>query len=95
MTDSVAMDADKTLWCEVLLRALQDLQGVALLEERNHAPLLAKAASDWFVSRNESVGSLIWICGHLGLDAEAIRDHVLKRAEIEPGRNSQAGKRAA
>lgn len=63
-------EPEQNLWSSVLTLAMQDLSG---------ADHLAKPARAWFVSRNTSLGSLIWICDQLGLDPDAVRQKVLRR----------------
>ena len=63
-------EPEQTLWMAVLTLAMQDLSGPAL-----HA----KPARAWFLSKNTSLGSLIWICDQLGLDPAAVRQKVLRR----------------
>ena len=67
-------EPEQTLWTSVLSLAMQDLSGP------DH---LAKPARAWLVSRNTSLGSLIWICDQLGLDPDAVRQNVLRRRASE------------
>ena len=62
-------DAEQKLWGNVLLQALTDLSGL---------DSFARSARLWFSSRDESIGSLAWICHHLSLDPDAVRQRVLK-----------------
>jgi hypothetical protein len=62
-------DAEQKLWANVLLQALADLSG---------RDPFARSARMWFLSRDESIGSLAWICHHLSLDPDAVRQRVLK-----------------
>jgi hypothetical protein len=64
-------DAEQKLWGNVLLQALTDLSG---------RDPFARSARLWFSSRDESIGSLAWICDHLSLDRDAVRQRVLKGA---------------
>lgn len=64
-------DPEQKLWGNVLLQALADLSG--------REPL-AKSALRWFSSRDESIGSFAWVCYHLSLDPDAVRERVLQRA---------------
>jgi hypothetical protein len=67
-------EPEQSLWMSVLTLAMQDLAG---------ADHLAKPARAWLVSRNTSLGSLIWICDQLGLDPDAVRQKVLRRRAPE------------
>lgn len=62
-------EAEQKLWGNVLLQALTDLSG---------RDMFARSARLWFSSRDESIGSLAWICHHLALDPDAVRQRVLK-----------------
>jgi hypothetical protein len=64
-------DPERKLWAHVLLQALADLG--------NHDPI-ARPARFWFTSKNDSVGSFIWICHQLSLDPAAVRERVLRDA---------------
>ena len=64
-------DPEQKLWSNVLMQALSDLSG--------REPL-ARSARLWFSSRDESIGSLAWVCHHLSLDPEAVRQRVLRQA---------------
>lgn len=64
-------DPELKLWSNVMLQAFTDLSG--------REPL-ARSARLWFSSRDESTGSLAWICHHLSLDPEAVRQRALRRA---------------
>ena len=62
-------DPEQKLWSNVLLQALTDLSG--------REPL-AKSARRWFSSKEESIGSFAWVCNHLSLDPDAVRERVLQ-----------------
>jgi hypothetical protein len=78
-------EPEQTLWMSVLTLAMQDLSG---------PPLHAKPARAWFLSRNTSLGSLIWICDQLGLDPNAVRQRVLRR-QVSLKEQSQSVTQAA
>jgi hypothetical protein len=63
-------EAEQKLWANVLMQALTDLSG---------RDPIARSAQLWFLSRDESIGSLAWICHHLSLDPDAVRQRVLRR----------------
>ena len=63
-------EPEQTLWMSVLTLAMQDLSGP------DH---LAKPARAWVCSRNNSLGSLIWICDQVGLNPDAVRQKLLRR----------------
>jgi len=67
-------EPEQMLWISVLTQALHDLSG---------PDLLAKPARAWLSSSNTSLGSLIWICDQLGLDADAVRQNVRRRPVAE------------
>jgi hypothetical protein len=63
-------EPEQTLWMSVLTLAMQDLSGP------DH---LAKPARAWISSRNNALGSLIWICDQVGLNPDAVRQKLLRR----------------
>ena len=63
-------EPEQTLWMSVLTLAMQDLSGP------DH---LAKPARAWICSRNNALGSLIWICDQVGLNPDAVRQKLLRR----------------
>ncbi len=66
-------EAEVELWRAVLLRSAEDLAGrdaAAAPEKRRHAQLRARA---WFSSHEFSVGSFLWVCDIVGLDADYLR----------------------
>ena len=64
-------DPERKLWAHVLLQALADLG--------NHDPI-ARPARYWFTSKDDTIGSFIWICHQLSLDPAAVRERVLRDA---------------
>jgi len=83
-------DAERKLWANVLLQAQTDLSG---------RDPIARSARLWFCSRDDAIGSFIWVCHHLSLDPEAARGKVLAQP-TRKGRESlktaaQATDRAA
>jgi hypothetical protein len=83
-------DPEQKLWGNVLLQALADLSG--------REPL-AKSARRWFSSKEESIGSFAWVCYHLSLDPDAVRERVLLHADARRPRSldhtAEATNRAA
>lgn len=81
-------EPEQTLWMSVLTLAMQDLSGP------DH---LAKPARAWICSKNNSLGSLIWICDQVGLNPDAVRQKLLRRraAEIAAKEQSAAVHQAA
>ena len=76
------------LWWAVLVQASYDVQ-LSRTKRKNLAklkdPQQRKAytrhydsAMAWFHSKNENVGSFLWVCSNLGLHSETIRCMVLK-----------------
>jgi hypothetical protein len=61
-------DAERKLWANVLLQAQTDLSG---------RDPIARSARLWFSSRDDAIGSFIWICHHLSLEPDAARQSVL------------------
>lgn len=61
-------EPERKLWAYVLLQAVTDLKG---------GDLAARSARAWFISRDKTVGSLEWICHHMSLDPDAVRESVL------------------
>ena len=81
-------EPEQTLWMSVLSLAMQDLSGP------DH---LAKPARAWLCSKNNSLGSLIWICDQIGLNPDAVRQNVLRRraAAMAPKEGAGAVSQAA
>jgi hypothetical protein len=67
-------EPEQTLWMSVLTLAMQDLSGP------DH---LAKPARAWICSKNNALGSLIWICDQVGLNSDAVRQRLLRRRAAE------------
>jgi hypothetical protein len=64
-------DPERKLWAYVLLQAHADLGG---------RDPLARSARLWFTSKDDSIGSFTWICHHLSLEPDAVRQRVLRQA---------------
>jgi hypothetical protein len=81
-------EPEQTLWMSVLSLAMQDLSGP------DH---LAKPARAWLCSKNNALGSLIWICDQIGLNPDAVRQNVLRRraAAMAPKEHAAAVNQAA
>ncbi len=62
-------DPERKLWAYVLLQAQSDI---------NARDAIARSARRWFCSRDDCIGSFIWICNHLSLDPDAARQRVLR-----------------
>jgi hypothetical protein len=73
-------DPERKLWANVLLQAQTDING---------RDPVARSARRWFTSREDSIGSFIWICHHLSLDPDAARQRVLRDANKQQRRESQ------
>jgi hypothetical protein len=67
-------EPERKLWAYVLLQAITDLNG------RDFA---ARSARAWFSSKDDSIGSLNWICHNLSLDPDAVRHSVLRKKAAE------------
>jgi hypothetical protein len=79
-------EPEQTLWMSVLSLAMQDLSGP------DH---LAKPARAWLCSKNNSLGSLIWVCDQLGLNPDAVRQNVLRRRRAAMAQKDGAVNQAA
>lgn len=64
-------DPERKLWAYVLLQAHADLCG---------RDPLARSARLWFTSKDDSIGSFTWICHHLSLEPDAVRQRVIRQA---------------
>jgi hypothetical protein len=64
-------DPERKLWAYVLLQAHTDLGG---------RDPLARSARLWFTSKDDAIGSFTWICHHLSLEPDAVRQRVLRQA---------------
>jgi hypothetical protein len=67
-------DPEQKMWACVLLQALADLS--------SRDPF-ARSARLWFSARDNSIGSLTWICHHVSLDPDAVRQRVLRDATLK------------
>lgn len=69
----------RNLWTAVLNQAVRDLNGVPDWRDKYSVyarPLRREQAAAWFDSANRNVGSFLWICDTLMLDASGIRARV-------------------
>ena len=64
----------KRLWSAVLNQAIKDAQ-------ENHS-IYAEDARAWFCSKNQAIGSFIWICMILDLDPDTFRSVYQEREAI-------------
>ena len=62
-------DPERKIWAYVLLQAQSDLGA---------RDSIARSARLWFCSRDDAIGSFTWICHHLSLEPNAVRQRVLK-----------------
>lgn len=82
------------LWAAVLLQAIDDyrykpkiftavINKVKVQAQKNdtYKRALKRGVGIWFRSDDADVGSFVWICELLGLDADVVRDKVLKPRE--------------
>ncbi|HEY1236452.1 MAG TPA: hypothetical protein VGH22_23950 [Candidatus Binatia bacterium] len=83
-------DPERKLWANVLLQAQSDISA---------RDPIARSARRWFCSREDSIGSFIWVCHHLSLDPDAARERVLRnsnnKARAAMNDVTQADNRAA
>ena len=83
-------DPERKLWAYVLLQAHADLSG---------RDPLARSARLWFTSKDDSIGSFTWICHHLSLEPDAVRQRVhrdaVQKMQESIGDLAQATNRAA
>jgi hypothetical protein len=70
-------DNCRSLWLEVMHRALDDLHGT-----RNWTPpdRVRRDALEWFVSESHAIGSFRWTCSVLELSPDAVRKAIPNRA---------------
>jgi len=71
------------VWCAVLMQAVCDLRGQASDLPPDCRDAARRAAWGWIVSRNMHVGSFLWVCEQLDLDADAVRLAVLRSSADE------------
>ena len=67
------------LWLAVLKRAVEDLAGHCLFEERVR---IQQEITRWFTSQQKSQGSFEWTCQLLGIDSGATRRAILRRQQV-------------
>jgi hypothetical protein len=77
------MTSEIILWSRVLLQAMWDLAGIRANLPKRELPRLQRRTRAWFLSREESLGSFIWICHILSLEPDAVRSRVLSKSKAE------------
>jgi hypothetical protein len=77
------MTSEIILWSRVLLQAMWDLAGIRANLPKRELPRLQRRTRAWFLAREESPGSFIWICNILALEPEAVRSRVLSKSKAE------------
>lgn len=69
-TDGDVMgDPCKRLWTAVLKRAVKDVH------DNGTTSVISQGTRAWFGSKNQGVGSFLWICSMLDLNPEFVRKH--------------------
>jgi hypothetical protein len=63
------MDGNRLLWAAVLERAVLDLD---INPEITNNDLIINRTKNWFISKNENLGSFIWICNTLDIDHKKV-----------------------
>ena len=67
----------KELWTAVLILAIEDALGkVHQIPQITQKVRIIESAQTWFKSKNENVGSFLWICIILDLDPSNIRKYL-------------------
>lgn len=67
------------LWTQVILQAINDLD-----ERTSLTPGSAKdSAREWFASESDAVGSFIWTCQIINVDATFIRSQLAKKQRMK------------
>lgn len=79
---------EANLWLYVLLLALQDL---ASTEQTPKARYWRRQAEFWVSSGSDEVGSMIWICQHVGLDQEYLQSFIERHRDAIPGNRERVG----
>jgi hypothetical protein len=64
---------ERRLWAAVLIQAVKDLSGYALVDSSRDRTRVQYQARHWFSSNNCDVGSFRWICDELELEPSWIR----------------------
>lgn len=71
----------KSLWAGVLIQAVVDFEGMGHYggsckedAERRKRIRGPKEAREWFEQTHDRVGGFEWICAHLDLDADTVRE---------------------
>jgi hypothetical protein len=77
------MTSENILWSRVLLQAIWDLAGIRANVPKREIPRLQRRTRAWFLSREGSPGSFIWICDILALEPDAVRSRVLAKSKAE------------
>jgi hypothetical protein len=71
-------NAHRKLWFAVLEQAIKDSEGY-LMRSRDNNERIKQEARRWFLSENQGIGSLLWICLVLDLNPEFLRKHIAKK----------------
>ena len=66
------MKVYKKLWTAVLERAINDAQGDVKDYRGSYVKYITEAAGSWFHSKEEGIGSFLWICSQLDLNPEYV-----------------------
>ncbi len=85
----MATGSYKRLWAAVLEQAVRDAHGSRTYH------IIAEEARAWFRSKNEEVGSFIWVCRILDLDPSYVRTKVNQQPVVKPTWRSPAGQPVA
>ena len=69
----------KKLWFAVLVQAIKDAEGYVSGPKDYSNLIITEGARAWFLSKNQGIGSFLWICPMLDLNPAFVRSLVAKK----------------
>jgi hypothetical protein len=67
------------LWTQVILQAINDLEGRTSLTPRS----AKDSAREWFASESDAVSSFLWTCQIIDVDPDFIRSQLAKKLRMK------------
>jgi hypothetical protein len=76
---------EQRLWMAVLERAMEDALGHVICPSYKSYDVRSaqQDAREWLFADRIDIGSLRWVCDHLGLSVKAVREEFKRREAIE------------
>ena len=79
-SDQVYLHPYRKLWAAVLLQAIKDLTAGTINSDivNNHRRRIAGSTQYWLKADSDGVGSFIYICNVMGMDADKTRSKIME-----------------